>query len=271
MVGDIHGQYKDLLRIFNEVGHPPESTYLFLGDYVDRGKHSIATITLLLCYKLKYPEKVYLLRGNHEDPKVNITYGFLTECQNRYSVKLWKQFTSLFRCLPIAAIIDRRIFCVHGGISPDLENMEQIRKIARPMCLKSKGMVCDLLWADPDPDSDGWQPNKSRGVSVTFGIRQIEEFLKKHKIKMVIRAHQCVEDGYKFLAKKKFLTVFSAPNYTGRFSNNGAIVVIREDFVCSLKIIRPYSPPSTLSSVASFIRSSRRSLFSNSSVRNDEH
>eukprot|EP00122_Pirum_gemmata_P007273 Pgem_evm1s6671 len=127
--GDVHGQYFDLLRLFEYGNFPPESNYLFLGDYVDRGKQSLETICLLLAYKIKFPENFFLLRGNHESASINRIYGFYDECKRRYNIKLWKTFTDCFNCLPIAAIIDEKIFCMHGGLSPDLHSMEQIRRV----------------------------------------------------------------------------------------------------------------------------------------------
>ncbi|PMB69610.1 Serine/threonine-protein phosphatase PP1 [Beauveria bassiana] len=130
--GDIHGQYYDLLRLFEYGGFPPEANYLFLGDYVDRGKQSLETICLLLAYKIQYPENFFILRGNHECASINRIYGFYDECKRRYNIKLWKTFTDCFNCLPIAAIIDEKIFTMHGGLSPDLNSMEQIRRVMRP-------------------------------------------------------------------------------------------------------------------------------------------
>lgn len=152
LAGDIHGQYTDLLRLFEYGGFPPEANYLFLGDYVDRGKQSLETICLLLAYKIKYPENFFLLRGNHECASINRIYGFYDECKRRYNIKLWKTFTDCFNCLPIAAIIDEKIFCCHGGLSPDLQGMEQIRRIMRPTDVPDTGLLCDLLWSDPDKD-----------------------------------------------------------------------------------------------------------------------
>ena len=130
--GDTHGQYADLLRLFEMGGLPPNSNYLFLGDYVDRAKQSIEVIALVLCYKIKYPEKFFLLRGNHECASLNRIYGFYDECKRRYSVKLWRIFADCFNCMPIAAVVEDKIFCMHGGLSPDLERLGQIFDVERP-------------------------------------------------------------------------------------------------------------------------------------------
>ncbi|CAH2266304.1 jg17839 [Pararge aegeria aegeria] len=216
--GDIHGQYYDLLRLFEYGGFPPESNYLFLGDYVDRGKQSLETICLLLAYKIKYPENFFLLRGNHECASINRIYGFYDECKRRYNIKLWKTFTDCFNCLPVAAIVDEKIFCCHGGLSPDLQAMEQIRRIMRPTDVPDQGLLCDLLWSDPDKDTAGWGEN-DRGVSFTFGAEVVGKFLSKHEFDLICRAHQVVEDGYEFFAKRQLVTLFSAPNYCGEFDN----------------------------------------------------
>ncbi|PYH87080.1 Metallo-dependent phosphatase [Aspergillus uvarum CBS 121591] len=212
--GDIHGQYYDLLCLFEYGGYPPEVNYLFLGDYVDRGKQSIEYICLLLAYKLKYPESFLILRGNHECVSINRIYGFYDECKRRYSVKVWKTFIDCFNCLPIAAIVHDKIFGTHGGLSSDLNSMEQIRRIMRPTDIPDCGLLCDLLWADPDKDITGWSEN-DRGVSFTFGPDFVTRFTQKNDIDLICRAHQCVEDGYEFFAKRKLVMLFSAPNYCG--------------------------------------------------------
>lgn len=186
--GDVHGQYTDLLRLFEYGGFPPEvsgeccsppisfsrnfrsgiqnvfvsfspycvtawcrqANYLFLGDYVDRGKQSLEVVCLLFAYKIKYPENFFILRGNHECAGINRIYGFYDECRRRFSVKLWKQFCNTFNCLPCCAVIDDKIICMHGGLSPELSQMEQIANIARPCDVPDTGLLCDILWADPD-------------------------------------------------------------------------------------------------------------------------
>lgn len=235
--GDIHGQYTDLLRLFEYGGLPPNSNYLFLGDYVDRGKQSIETIALLLCYKIKYPDNLYLLRGNHECASINRIYGFYDECKRRFSVRLWKTFTDCFNCLPVAAIIDDKIICMHGGLSPGMESLDQIREIERPAVVPDHGLLCDLLWADPDREAKGWGEN-DRGVSFTFGADKVSEFLKKFDLDLICRAHQVVEDGYEFFADRQLVTIFSAPNYCGEFNNAGAMMSVDESLLCSFQILK---------------------------------
>jgi len=238
IVGDIHGQYFDLLRLFEYGGFPPESNYLFLGDYVDRGKHSLEVIILLLIYKCKYPENFFMLRGNHECAAITRIYGFYDDCKRRYSIKLWKVFVDMFNRLPLAAVIDDKVFCVHGGLSPELKSIDQIQKIVRPTDVPDTGMVCDFLWADPEKDIAGWAEN-DRGVSFVFGPDVVSSFLEKHDFDLVVRAHQVVEDGYEFFGKRQMITLFSAPNYCGEFDNAGAMMSVDETLMCSFKVLKP--------------------------------
>ena len=239
IVGDIHGQYCDLLRLFEMGGSPSTSRpYLFLGDYVDRGAQGIECICLLATYKIKFPENFFMLRGNHECPSINRIYGFYDECKRRYSVKLWRLMNDMMNCLPIAAIVDERMFCVHGGLSPDLVAFDQVLDIERPAQVPDQGLLCDFLWADPDPDIRGWEEN-ARGVSYTFGADCVSNFLEQHDFDLVVRAHQVVEDGYEFFADRQLVTIFSAPNYCGEFDNAGAMMIVDENLCCSFKILRP--------------------------------
>ncbi|XP_033629969.1 serine/threonine-protein phosphatase PP1-gamma catalytic subunit B-like [Asterias rubens] len=238
IVGDIHGQFMDLIRHFDALGFPPDSNYLFLGDYVDRGKQSLETICLMLAYKLKYPSNFFLLRGNHECASINRIYGFYDECKRRYNIKLWKTFTDCFNCLPIAALVEGTIFCMHGGLSPDLSTVDQLRHINRPLDIPDHGLVCDLLWADPDDDITGWGEN-DRGVSYTFGGDVVRHFLKRNDLSLIVRAHQVVEDGYQFFQKRNLVTLFSAPNYCGEFDNAAGVMIVTEDLTCSFSILPP--------------------------------
>lgn len=242
IIGDIHGQFSDLLRHFMTLGTPPDQNFLFLGDYVDRGKKSIETICLLLLYKIKYPENMFLLRGNHECAGINRVYGFYDECKRRYSIKLWKTFTDCFNCLPLCAVVESTIFCCHGGLSPDLTKLSQINEIERPFDVPDHGLITDLMWADPDEDIVGWGEN-DRGVSFTFGGDVVRQFLYKQNLTLVVRAHQVVEDGYQFFQKRKLVTIFSAPNYCGDFDNAAATMTVSKNLTCSFNILLPEDAP----------------------------
>lgn len=248
IVGDIHGQFHDLIRIFNSCGYPPYTNYLFLGDYVDRGYKSLETILLLLCYKIKYPENFFMLRGNHESANITKIYGFYDECKRRLpsisgNHKLWKTFVDVFNALPIAATINDKIFCIHGGLSPDLVDLKQIENIKRPTDIPDNGLLADLLWSDPDPliknfSPTNW-PKNDRGVSYCFGKKHVDYFCLKFKMDLIVRGHMVVEDGYEFFDKRKLVTVFLAPNYCGEFDNYGAIMSVDKSLCCSFELIKP--------------------------------
>ncbi|XP_023172641.1 serine/threonine-protein phosphatase PP-Y [Drosophila hydei] len=236
--GDVHGQFEDLLRIFEACGWPSKHNYLFLGDYVDRGKKSLETISLLFAYKLRYPNQMHLLRGNHECASINKIYGFFDEMKRRYSIKLWHCFVDCFNNLPVAAVIDNRIFCCHGGLSPYLDSMQRIRDLPRPTDVPGSGLLCDLLWADLNHSGDGWGIN-DRGVSVTYSEVIVREFLSRYDFDLICRAHEVVEDGYQFFGHRNLITIFSAPNYCGQMNNSGAVLRVNKELNCSLTIMKP--------------------------------
>lgn len=240
VAGDIHGQFADLLRIFKLSGFPDQTNYLFLGDYVDRGRQSLETILLLLCYKIKYPNNFFMLRGNHESANVTRMYGFYDECKRRKNTKVWKSFIDVFNCLPFAAVINNKIFCVHGGISPDLKSVRQIANdVHRPTDIPDEGLITDLLWSDPHPGISDWSLN-DRGVSYTFSKKNVLDFCTEFKFDLIVRGHMVVEDGYEFFARKKLVTVFSAPNYCGVFENWGAVLSINSGLMCSFELLKPH-------------------------------
>ena len=223
VVGDIHGQFFDLVRIFLQNGLPPDHTYLFLGDYVDRGKRGVDVLCLLYALKIKYPNHIHLLRGNHETASMNRLYGFYDECLRRYNhLFVWNAFVSSFNVLPFAALVNESVLCVHGGISPLLERIEQLKKITRPVDIPETGLIADLVWADPDT-TPGFQEN-SRGAGCLFGMDVLERFLKANNLKLLIRAHEMV-DGFSVL-NNRCITVFSAPNFCGSTENAGAFLAI---------------------------------------------
>jgi len=235
VLGDIHGQFSDLLALFELGGFPPVSNYLFLGDYVDRGKQSTEVICLLLAYKVKYPENVFLLRGNHECSSITRIYGFYDECKRRYNIKMWKMFCDTFNCLPPAALIEDKVLCMHGGISPELGHLSQIKDIVRPADVPDTGLLCDLLWCDPDSDILGWAEN-DRGVSYRFGPDALSSFNSRFSLDLIVRAHQVVEDGYEFFGGRQLVTLFSAPNYCGEFNNAAALLEFSDDLTASFKL-----------------------------------
>uniref|UniRef100_A0A158Q7E0 Serine/threonine-protein phosphatase n=1 Tax=Elaeophora elaphi TaxID=1147741 RepID=A0A158Q7E0_9BILA len=242
--GDTHGQYADLLRLFDRGGFPPFVNYLFLGDYVDRGRQNLETISLLLCYKVKYSENFFLLRGNHECSVINRVYGFFEECNRRYqSVRLWQTFQfvcfqEVFNTMPFTGLIAGKILCMHGGLSPQLKSIDQLRQITRPIDPPNPSIHIDLLWSDPDPTVKGWQVN-NRGLSYTFGPDVVIEMCQKLDIDLIARAHQVVQDGYEFFANRKLVTIFSAPHYCGQFDNAAAMMNVDESLVCTFQILRP--------------------------------
>lgn len=242
VVGDVHGQYHDLLRIFEKNGEPTKTNYLFMGDYVDRGVNSLETICLLFAYKIKHPESFFLLRGNHECSYINREFGFYDECVERYNITLWKTFCDVFNYLPLCAIIDDRIFCVHGGISPYLDDLKQIEELGpqRPFDIPEEGLVCDLVWSDPDIEEEDWGLN-DRGASYVFGLAPLEKFLKKFNFDLVVRGHQAVMSGYNFPfdAQQGIVTVFSAPNYCYEYENRGATLQVDEELSCSFTTFPP--------------------------------
>lgn len=240
IVGDIHGQYHDLLRIFDHCAYPPKTNYLFLGDYVDRGIQSIETVCLLFAFKIMFPENFFLLRGNHECSYINRQFGFYDECLERFNQAVWKTFCDVFNCLPICAIIDDKIFCVHGGISPALLDLDEVRNTERPFEIPENGLLCDLLWSDPDPDTEQWEEN-DRGASYTFGAAPLRRFLTRFKFDLLCRAHQAVVGGYEFPFSddEGCVTVFSAPNYCYEFMNKGAVLQVDDCLYCTFHVLEP--------------------------------
>lgn len=246
--GDIHGQFSDLIHFLELTGLPPDNKFLFMGDYVDRGNNSIEVCMLLFAFKILYPNNVYLLRGNHECPEVNALYGLLEECESRYGNEAKIVFTKVNEVLcaiPLCAIVNKKIFCVHGGISPYLNKLSDIDEINRFCAIPDTGLLCDLMWSDPSPNPEKWGIN-SRGVSCTYNPETVATFLKNNKLQLICRAHQLVGEGYKFFGNNKLVTVFSAPNYCGNCGNNGALMKITEKLECSFIIIKPTNDETTI-------------------------
>ena len=264
--GDIHGQYIDLMNFFSKWGSPSEgpngdimtNDYLFLGDFVDRGNLSLETICLLMALKVKYPDQIHLIRGNHEDILINSGFGFQNECQGRLHDEsenddsLFALINNFFEYLPFAAIIEDKILCVHGGIGSNVKKLSDIEDIKRPFEVvheaqtRDQKLAMDLLWSDPtDNDEEfGIQPNLQRdsnnlGHIVKYGPDIVKKFLKDNNLSYIIRGHECVLDGFERFAGGLLLTVFSATDYCGRHGNAGAMIVINQHMQMIPHLIYP--------------------------------
>ncbi|KAH7830714.1 putative Serine/threonine-protein phosphatase PP2A-2 catalytic subunit [Monocercomonoides exilis] len=233
--GDIHGQFYDLKELFIVGGECPDTNYLFMGDFVDRGFFSVETFLLLLALKVRYPERITLIRGNHESRQITQVYGFYDECLRKYgSVNVWRYCTEIFDYLSLSALVDDRIFCVHGGLSPSLTTLDQIRVIDRKQEVPHDGSMCDLLWSDPD-EIDGWGLSP-RGAGFLFGANVVDQFNSTNKVELICRAHQLVMEGFKYMFRDTLVTVWSAPNYCYRCGNIASILELDETLNRSFKI-----------------------------------
>lgn len=245
LVGDMHGQFHDMLEIFQIGGPIPDTNYLFLGDYVDRGLFSVETIMLLIALKLRYPARIHLLRGNHESRQITQSYGFYTECLNKYSgdPAVWRYITDVFDYLVLCCIIDDEIFCVHGGLSPNVQTIDQIKIIDRFREIPHDGAMADLVWSDPEDNSRQTSANggsndrndyftdssqhfqvSPRGAGYTFGRSVAERFLELNSMTRIYRAHQLCHEGYQIYFEGLVTTVWSAPNYCYRCGNKASIL-----------------------------------------------
>lgn len=280
IVGDLHGQFYDLIKIFKLSGLPPSANYLFLGNYVGGGGFNCETLLLLLVLKSQFPDNVYLLRGTNESRCTSAAFHFEEECCLKYCNEFYCAMVENFESFPLAAVVNQRYFCVHGGLSPDIEYIESISSFPRFGEVPPKGPMCDLLWADPHWDADNpvavarspsdeyytpgtnfhdlepdFSPNTKRGRSYIFNFASIKYFLAKNKILCIVRSHEVEDNGYKLyrpLPSTNYpcmISVFSAPNYCGSFENMGAVVKIGEEiqftkFFCSPC---PYALPNAAS------------------------
>lgn len=248
--GDIHGQLLDLLEFFNAFSWPDKRrgdifsmNYIFLGDFVDRGANSCDVIALLFSLKILYPTKIFLVRGNHEDRLMNINYGFHADCLRKFAHEgddVWERVNDVFEFLPIAALVENAIFCIHGGIGDSIHSLSDLRGIPKPIQVvgditasttKQERMILDALWSDPtDNDSVLGVHLSPRGKNTCrFGPDRVQDFNRRNGLRLIIRAHECVQHGYEYFAGGQLLTVFSATNYCNQYNNDGAMVVLVKD------------------------------------------
>ncbi|KAF8908190.1 Metallo-dependent phosphatase [Gymnopilus junonius] len=244
--GDIHGQYYDLMKMFEVGGNLQDSLYLFLGDYVDRGDFGIECLLYLYSLKIHSPQHIVLLRGNHECRHLTEYFTFKRECLHKYSEAVYEACLRSFQALPIAALVDGKFFCVHGGLSPLLMNLSDLSEINRFQEPGSHGLLCDILWSDPisnfghetDPSSTGplldrsttFTHNATRGCSYFYTYEAVCQFLDRNGLLTLIRGHEAQDAGYTMYRKTpkrnfpSVITIFSAPNYLDVYHNRGAIL-----------------------------------------------
>lgn len=237
IVGDLHGNIDDLVRIFERCGYPPKEKYLFLGDYVDRGSYSIEVVSLLIALKCKFPDNIFLLRGNHETTLVSHFNGLYSECERKYNIKLYYQFMKLFDTFPIAAVINKLVFCVHGGLSPSLKDIEIFEGLPKPREVFSGTIFADLLWSDPRDSSEKFTPN-TRGCGFFFSEDALTEFLEYNNLQFIIRSHEAKMWGFEWAPKDKCLTIFSTSDYCGH-KNVGMICKITGDLLMEKEFFVP--------------------------------
>ena len=228
--GDIHGQFYDLQELFKIGGSLPDTNYLFLGDYVDRGFFSCEVIELLLTLQVRYPLRITILRGNHESRLCSQVYGFYDECLKKYNgnSRIWKLLTSTFDYLPIAALVNKQILCFHGGLSPNAVELKDISNIDRIKEPPHEGILCDTLWSDPHDDPNGGWNISPRGCGYIWGHDISKQFNYVNGLQLISRAHQLVMEGYNWCHNKNVVTIFSAPNYMYRCGNQAGIMEIDE-------------------------------------------
>ncbi|SGZ55501.1 CIC11C00000002824 [Sungouiella intermedia] len=235
--GDIHGQLHDLVTLFATGGKFPQTQYLFLGDFVDRGFYSLESLLLLLTLKIRYPDKITLIRGNHESRQITTVYGFYDECLRKYgSVNVWRYCCEVFDYLSLGAVVGGKggVFCVHGGLSPDIDRLDEIRRLDRKQEVPHEGAMCDLLWSDPE-EVPAWAVSP-RGAGYLFGENEVTKFCHKNDISLIARAHQLVMEGYKEMFAGALVTVWSAPNYCYRCGNIASILTIDDNLNRQYKV-----------------------------------
>ncbi|KAH9410834.1 calcineurin-like phosphoesterase [Ordospora pajunii] len=233
--GDIHGQFFDLVSMLCIDGMPSQRKYVFLGDYVDRGKNSLECILFLFVLKIIYPDSILLIRGNHEQAVINRVYGFYDEVIEKYgSSRVWRIINEVFCLMNVGCLVDGRVLCVHGGISPKITSINQMKRIDRMAPISDSSEFSDIMWGDPY-DGRGFQPSP-RGSGYLYGSDVVCRFLELNNLVSIVRSHQLVIEGYKFhFDERNVITVWSAPNYLGKCGNPASILRIDEDLDISDK------------------------------------
>ncbi|KAK7600906.1 hypothetical protein V9T40_008347 [Parthenolecanium corni] len=234
--GDIHGQFFDLMKLFEVGGSPANTKYLFLGDYVDRGYFSIECVLYLWALKICHSKTLFLLRGNHECRHLTEYFTFKQECKIKYSEAVYDACMEAFDCLPLAALMNMQFLCVHGGLSPEIHSLDDIQKLDRFKEPPAFGPMCDLLWSDPFEDfgsektTEHFSHNSVRGCSYFYSYAACCDFLQNNNLLSIIRAHEAQDAGYRMYRKSQItgfpslITIFSAPNYLDVYNNKAAVL-----------------------------------------------
>lgn len=244
VVGDIHGQFTDLLHIFEINGNPETINYIFLGDFVDRGENSLECILYLFICKILYPENVTLLRGNHEQKIINKVYGFYDEVVSKYnSSTVWNMVNTVFNHLNIGCIIDGKYLCVHGGISPRI-SINKLERVDRFEKITEASIINDVLWSDPF-SKPGSAPNP-RGNGFLFGEDILKQFLIFNNLEMIIRSHQLSIEGFRWDFDGHCLTIWSAPDYMGKCSNPASVLLIEKEIPITPRSIKIFHKTRTI-------------------------
>ena len=240
VIGDIHGQFYDLLKLLDMIGDIGTQRLVFLGDYVDRGLFSVEVILVLYALKLNYPQNMFMIRGNHESRQLTTYFNFRSECLHKFDIEFYDTVCESFDMLPVACLINKKFLAVHAGISPELTTLDNISKLNRFTEPPSHGLLCDILWSDPVDNDNGdcdekYKINTARGCGYYFGLNAVNTFLKRNKLLTIIRAHEVHVEGYKmhrWKGSEEFpvvITIFSAPNYCDVYKNKAAVIRFEDD------------------------------------------
>jgi protein phosphatase len=229
VVGDLHGQVLDLIRILSHYRDPIDFTYLFLGDLVDRGQFSLETVILVYLLKVVFPTRVFIIRGNHEFSDICSRDGFLTQILSVYNFLIFQDAVDTFSYLPLVAQIGKDVLCLHGGIGPQVKHVGVIRTLRRPIDSFGNEKVDAIVWSDPSDRIAHFEPSHTRGMGFLFGEAATDNFLRASNLKVLIRAHECVSNGFRWDFSGKILTVFSASNYQGSAHNLAAVAEVIAD------------------------------------------
>lgn len=235
IIGDIHGQFFDLRELFKVAGQPGMTNYVFMGDYVDRGFYSVECVLLLLALKVRSPDRIHLIRGNHESRQITQVYGFYDECLRKYgNINVWRYMVDVFDHMILSSVVGNSVISVHGGLSPSLNTIDQIRELDRKQEVPQDGPMCDLMWSDPE-DVEGWGLSP-RGAGYIFGADVVQQFCQANSVELISRSHQLVMEGFKSMFDDKIVTVWSAPNYCYRCGNVAAILEVDEHMNRNFKV-----------------------------------